>query len=223
MSSAGFVGKRTNTFDDVVGTSQNEERLSQWGEIDGEIVSFNSTDQTATVRPLYKPKFNGVALDMPNLEAVPVRFQRTGNGALTFPVPNGTKVKLRPKMRSSENYLLDGDGEASDARSFGLSDMEAHLDGGESLQDPLQNFDTANTHLRTDPAGQYGIKGNDQGKFDIVGAEGSYYDMLANAMELDASGFTKLGTEPGLVHASEYAAIGAQLTALTLKIRAMQL
>lgn len=223
MSSAGYVGKATNWHGDIDGTSQNEERLSQYGEIPGQIVAFDAQKQTATVRPLYKPKFNGQVLDMPDLEDVPVRFARGGDGAITFPVKAGDRVVLRPQMRSSELYHSEDNGEASDARSFNLSDMEAHLDGGESLQDPIQNFDGANTHVRFDPKGQYGIRGSADGKVKIEGAEGNIYELTVESLELLAQGFVLLGTETDLIHRAQYAEIGEELTERAEKLRGMVL
>jgi len=220
MSSAGYIGKRTNWTDDVVGASQVEERQSQWGEIDGEIVAFDPVRQTATVRPLYKPKFNGELVDMPDLLEVPVRFQRTGKGAITYPVAPGDKVSLRPKMRSSENYHVDGDGSASDARSFNLSDMEAHLDGGESLQDPITNFDAENVHIRANADGTHGVRLSPDGKVQIEGAEGDAFDIIATALELIAADQLQIayGSSAGTGHALFNR---VPLMALAAKLRAM--
>lgn len=214
--SSGFIGKTTNHPDDVAGSALADERYSVWGEIDGQIRSFDPIRQTATVQPLYRPKFNGKPVDMPELLEVPVRFARAGNGALTYPVAPGDKVVLRPKMRSSELYHTDGDGAASDARSFSLSDMEAHLDGGESLQDPIPNFDAANTHLRFDPDGNFGVRGSADGKVAIEGAEGNLYDLLVQVVELLAgetttvSGGSSTGIWP-LTHQAQFGIIAAKL------------
>lgn len=218
----GKLGKTTSFQDDIIGAKTLDERNAQWGEIPGKIVSFDPAAQTATVQPLYKPKFNGTPVDMPELLEVPVRFQRAGGGAITFPVGAGDKVTLRPQMRSSENYLTDDDGSASDGRSFNLSDMEAFLDGGETLGEAMPNFDSANMHLRTNPDGSFGIKGSSDGKFRIDGSEGNVYDLNTSGLELAAEGFTLLGTE-GLDHSPRYAEIGDELYEIVGKLRAMQL
>lgn len=183
----GYLGKTTNLQRDVVGQQALTERETQWGELDGEIVSFDAAKQTATVQPLYQPKFLGKPTPMPELLEVPVRFVRAGNGGVTFPVKAGDKVTLRPKMRSSENYNTDGEWTASDRRSFNLSDYEAYLDGGESLTDPIPAFDSENVHVRFDPQGLYGIRGSQDGKIKIEGSEGNIYDLIATFMELVAS------------------------------------
>lgn len=220
--SAGRQGKVTNWADDVAGTRQLEERNSQWGEIPGEIVSFDAAKQTATIKPLYKPKFNGKAVDMPELLDVPVRFARAGKGGMTYPIQAGDKVTLRPQMRSSENYLTDGDGEASDARSFHISDMQAFLDGGESLDDPIENFDSANMHIRFDPGGTYGIRGSSEGKIAIEGSEGNIYALLAAAIRLVAEDQLQIayGSSEGTGHAL---ANKAAILAIVEKLEAMAL
>ena len=218
----GYIGKTTNGDSDVVGMQTQSEREAQWGEMPGKIVSFDGATQTATIQPLYKPKHNGVAVDMPELLEVPVRFPRAGNGAFTMPIQAGDVVTLRPQMRSSENYHGGEDYEASDTRSFNLSDMEAYLDGGESLANPIPNFDGSNMHMRFDPEGQFGVKGSKDGKIKIEGSEGNIYDLLAQVVELLASDTLEIkygssaGTGHALEHQSAYAAIAAKLRAMAL-------
>lgn len=223
MSSAGYAGKTTNSWQDSVGHSQNEERLSQWGTIPGKVVSFDAEKQTATVQPLYKPKHNGEAIDMPELYEVPVRFSRGGDGAYTHPMKNGDFVELRPTMRDGEKYHNDGNGEATDGRSFSLADMEAYPMGGESLNNPIENFDPDNHHIRFNKEGSYGIKGSPDGKVAIAGSEGNIYTLLCDAVKHAGDGFTLLGTEPGLVHAADYAQLGQQLLEIEGKLRSMAL
>lgn len=212
----GRTGKTTNWAQDVNGSQILDERQAMWGEIPGEIVSFDAAAQTATVKPLYRPQFNGKPVDMPELLEIPVRFPRAGGGGMTYPVAAGDKVTLRPQMRSSELYHSDGDGMASDARSFNLSDMEAFLDGGESLQDPIQGFDNANVHMRFDPAGNFGVKGNAEGKFAIHGTEGNLYDLLVQVVEILGAETTTVtfGSSAGqhpLTHQADFAALAAKL------------
>lgn len=220
--SVGQQGKTTNTADDAFGAKSLDERQAIWGEIPGRIVSMDPVKQTATIQPLYKPKFNGVPVDMPQLLEVPVRFTRAGNAAMTFPVKSGDFVTLRPQMRSSENYHTDGDGSASDARSFSPSDYEAFLDGGESLTNPIPNFDPENVHLRADADGTFGIKLTPSGQVEIKTSQGEMVDLLARIAELTGDGFELLSTEPELIHTSEYAAIGVELHDIATKLRGVQ-
>lgn len=183
--SAGRQGKATNWQDDALGTKILDERQAMWGEIPGEIVSFDAAKQTATIKPLYKPKFNGKPVDMPELLEVPVRFTRMGGFVITTPVKPGNRVTLRPQMRSSENYHLDDNGEASDARSFNLSDMEAHLAGGESLTGPIGGFNSQNMEIRTE-GGLPKIEMIEGGGIKLIISAGCYIEMDAGGIKLVA-------------------------------------
>lgn len=223
MTGTGYQGKTTNRPDEWIGAISQEERESQWGPIPGETSEYDPETQTATVHPLYKPKHNGVAIDMPKLLKVPIRFTRTGSSGITHPIPDGTRVMLVPQMRSSENYHSDDDGEASDSRSFNLSDMEAHLAGGDSLTSPMPNVDPDNVHIRFNEDGTSGIRGSPDGKVAIEGSHGNIYDLVSDAVDLTARVAELLGTEPSLAHTLEYATIGEQLREIADNLAAMKL
>lgn len=218
----GYLGKRTNQQRDITGQQAQSEREAMWGAIPGEIVAYDPASQTATVQPLYKPIHNGRAVSMPQLFEVPVDLPRTGSAGITFPIPAGTRVMLSPMMRSMDNYDADDDGAPFDGRSFHLSDMRATISGGDSVSSPLQNVDPDNVHVRFDADGQFGLKGSKEGKLDIVGSEGSIFDMLIRHVELTSEGFKKLGTE-GLNHSPRYDQIGDELASIASKLRGMQI
>ncbi|QIG74972.1 baseplate assembly protein V [Rhizobium phage RHph_I72] len=205
----GYRGKTTNSRREVVAVQAQAEREAQWGEIPGTIVDFDPATQTATIQPNYKPLHNGEPVDMPQLLEVPVRFARVGGFVVTAPVKAGDKVSLRPLMRSSENFHSGEDYTTpSDTRSFALSDMEAHLDGGEPLSDPIPGFNSNNMEIRS-ADGQFAIEMSEDGKFRMRGAEGNWFDLLATGFEL-------LGTEDSLDHQADYAEIGAKLRGMAL-------
>ncbi|MBN9074287.1 MAG: hypothetical protein J0H34_22345 [Rhizobiales bacterium] len=218
----GYVGKTVNKRQDVVGQQAQSEREAMWGPIPGEIVSYDAAKGTAEVKPLYKPRHNGKAIDMPNLIEVPVDLQRTANAGLTFPIPAGTRVMLTPAMRSMEKYEDQDDGEASDARSFSLSDMRATIAGGNSLSDPMKDVDPDNTHLRFDVEGKYGVRGSPDGKIKIEGSRGNIYDLLATVVELLSNDQLQInhGSSTGTGHELQFKAQYAEIAA---KLRAMQL
>lgn len=223
MSGVGTIGKTSNDPSLVVGVKATDERESQWGPIDGEIVDYNAAAGTATVKPLYKPIHNGQVIDMPNLLEVPINFPRSGSGAITHPIPAGTRVRLTPQMRSSENYHNADDGTPSDKRSFALADMEASLAGGNSLSDPLPNVDPDSTHIRADPAGNYGLKLHESGKFSLIGSEGNVYTQIFEGFDQCQQMAALLATEPALVHNVDYAAIAVALQNIVTKLNAMAL
>lgn len=216
----GYTGKTTNEPREVVAVQAMAERESAWGEMPGRIVSFDPKTQTATIQPLYKPRFNGVPTDMPQLLEVPVRQATMGGVGVTVPIKAGQLVTLRPQMRSMDNYHTDGDGAPSDARSFNLSDMEAHVAGGESAKDPVQNYDNENTHLRANEDGSKGVKVGPDGKVKIDGPEGNLMDILADFMELVANDQLdiKYGSSMGTGHAMKNK---VELLALAAKVRGM--
>ncbi len=218
----GYLGKTTNLEGDIVSQQAQSEREAMWGPIPGEVVSYDAARGTIEAKPLYKPRHNGKAIDMPNLLEVPIDLPRTANAGLTFPIPAGTRVMLAPAMRSMEKYENEDDGEASDARSFHLSDMRATIAGGNSLSDPMKNVDPDNTHLRFDDEGKFGVRGSPDGKFKIEGSEGNLYDIIATFMELVASDELQInyGSSAGTGHALQNR---TQLMDLAAKVRAMAL
>lgn len=220
----GYLGKTTNGFGSVVGGAAQDEREDMIGPMPGEVVAYHPERGTVDVQPLFKKWVPSARknLDYPVLLEVPLDMPRSGNSAITHPVPVGTRVMLTPMMRSGENYEADDDGSPSDRRSFNLSDMRASLAGGDSLSSPLPNVDPNNTHIRFDAEGQYGIRGSPDGKFKIEGSEGNLYDILATFMELVASDQLQIayGSSSGTGHALQNR---AALMDLAAKVRAMAL
>ncbi|MCD1264551.1 hypothetical protein B5M44_24085 [Shinella sumterensis] len=217
----GLLGKTTNLSRDITGQQAQAERDSMWGPIPGEVLSFDASKGTATVRPLYKPLHNGQKVDMPDLYEVPVDQPRTNGMGMTFPVAAGTRVMLAPQMRAMDDYEEGGDGGAYDARSYHLSTMRASLAGGDSLSAPLENADADNFHLRFNTSGTFGMKGSPDGKFQLNGAEGNLFDILAQVVELlgnettTVSGGSSAGIWP-LTHQGQFAALAAKLRAMVL-------
>ncbi|KQT52229.1 MULTISPECIES: Gp138 family membrane-puncturing spike protein [unclassified Aureimonas] len=224
MSGHGYIGGTNRLAGDAIDTRVGNEREDQWGEMPARIVSFNPSKQTATIQPLLMKRLNGVPTSLPELHDVPVRFTRAGGGSVTYPIAAGDKVTLRPQMRSSEAFHSDGGDDgyaASDGRSFNLSDMEAFLDGGESLTDPIPNFDPRNLHIRANASGSFGMKMSQDGKVAIEGAEGNVYDILAQVVEIlgvlttTVSGGSSAGIWP-ITQQPELAALAAKLRAMAL-------
>lgn len=178
----GYIGKKTNRDLDLTGSSIQGEMEDKWGDMPGEVVAFDAQKQTITVKPLYKKRLNGVPTDLPELQEVPVRFPRMGGFVITTPVKPGDRVTLRPQMRNTEAYHEeDGAFTANDTRSNNLSDMEAYLDGGESLSKPIPNFNSQNMEMRSED-GQFALEMSEDGKFRIRGAEGNIYTIIADAL-----------------------------------------
>src|SRR5690606_10544315 len=111
---------------------------------------------------------------------------------------------------------------AASERSFNLSDMTATITGGDSLKDPLANFDADNTHIRFNEDGSFGVRGSPDGKFKIEGSEGNLYTIIAEFMELVAADqlLITYGSSAGTGHRLFNQ---APLMALAAKVRAMAL
>lgn len=221
--SMGYRGKTTNAGREVTAVQAQMERESQWGEMPGTVVEFDAAKQTIKVKPDYRPMHNGEPVDMPELEEVPVRFPRAGGFSITAPIKPGDKVTLRPQMRSTEEFHTGNPMEAkSDTRSSSLSDMEAFLEGGEPLTNPIPNFNGSNFQIRSE-SGDFAMEMSEDGKFKMQGATGNWFDIMAELAEKCEEGFTLLGTEATLDHMAEYAALGTQIGTLAAKLRGMVL
>lgn len=221
---SGYIGKTTNKDREVARAHTQSERDDLMGPMPGRVTAYYPDRGTVDVQPLLKKrKYDGSALEYPELKEVPIDWPRSGHGALTMPIPEGTRVTLTPQMRSMDAYDSEDDGgQGQEARSFNLSDMRASLAGGDPLTDPLSNVDPDATHLRFAAGGDYGIKGTPDGRIRIDGAEGDIYELTSDAVDLCAQGFEYLGTEATLDHMGDYATIGAQLRVIADKLAAMK-
>lgn len=220
--SMGARGKATNAERERVAVQAQSEREAMFGEIPGKVVSFNPANQTITVQPLYRPSHNGEPVDMPELQEVPVRFPRMGGFVMTTPVKAGDAVTLRPQMRSSDEYHSGGPYEAvDDNRSMSLSDMEAFLDGGEPISDPIPAFNSDNLEIRS-ADGAFKIEMSEDGRFKIEGAQGNVYDLLAQLAELlstdslNVLSGSSTGSNHELQHRAQYLSIASRLRAMAL-------
>lgn len=220
--SMGARGKVTNQPREIVAIQAQAEREAVFGEMPGRVVSFNAEKQTITVQPLYRPSHNGQPVDMPELQEVPVRFPRMGGFVITTPVKPGDKVALRPQMRSSEEYHTGGAYESpNETRSMSLSDMEAFLDGGESLSEPISNFNSQNMEIRSEN-GDFKIEMSEDGKFRFEGAQGNAFALLADLVELLSQDtlVIKHGSSSGSGHEMQFRAQYAEIAG---KLRGMAL
>lgn len=204
--SLGQLGKTIVSERETTSQQATQEIESQWGEIPAKIIEFFPETQTAKVQPLYMPDHNGENVEMIPIEEVPVRFDRCAAGGLTYPLLPNDVVLLRPQMRSTERYHTEGVHIANDRRSFSLSDMEAYIDGGESLTSPIENFDPLNLHLRFGQGGIFGLHASLLGQMKVEMLGGELLTILIDAFEA-------LSNEPVLVNRSSYASAAQLLRA----------
>lgn len=222
--SAGYTGKTTNGFTEVAGRETLSDREDTFTSIPGKTVGSVSADgRTVKVQPLFKKKLpDGTLLEYPELQEVPINYITTANGGMTFPLPEGTRVDLVSSSRSMEKYDTEDDGTPSDARSFHLSDVRANLAGGDSITEPIENYDPVNIHLRANKEGTLGMKLTPDGKFKHQGSHGNIYALIAEALELIAADQLMIayGSSAGTGHALENR---APLMVIAGKLRAMVL
>lgn len=222
MMSMGARGKATNDDRERIAIQGQAERESMVGEMPGKVVDFDPENQTITVQPTYRPIHDGKHVDMPELQEVPVRFPKMGGFVVTTPVKEGDMVTLRPQMRSSEEYHTGGAHESlKETRSMSLSDMEAFLDGGEPLTDPIPEFNNENFEIRS-ANGDFKMEMSEDGKFRMEGSQGNWYDLMAQVVELLAADTlvinygSSAGSGHQLEHQSDYAEIAGKLRGMAL-------
>lgn len=209
-TSTGYSGKTVTRDSEVIAQQATTEREAMFGELPGEIISFDPATQKAIVQPLYKPMLNGMPVILPPLEDVPVRFDRCLHGGMTYPLELGDRVHLRPIMRNTERFHTEDNFEANDRRSFSLSDMEAYIDGGEPVElDPIVDFDPVNAHWRFNDTGSFGFRASIEGQISVEMPGGELLQILITAL-------SSLAAESALTNKPAYAAAAAQL--LTSKI-----
>jgi len=224
-TTAGYSGKTTTRRGEAEAHQNASDRESMFGEMPGEIIEFDPATQKAMIQPLYKPRHsdgNGgfIEVDLPVLEEVPVRFDRCLRGRLTYMLEPGDRVQLRPQMRATELFHLEDNHVATDVRSYSLSDLEAYMDGGEPLLNPIQNFDDQHVHLGFDGEdGLFGLRGRINGTMRVDLAPGELLDILAQIAEAAAANTTIVtsGSSVGTYVHSQ----AANLSALAATLRAM--
>lgn len=215
----GKVGKTTDSDLELAASVAQRLLDKEMGEMPGQVVSFDPEAQTATISPLYK---NAAGDSLPQLLEVPVRFPRAGGFVVTSPVKEGDFVTLRPLFRSSEEYHSGGEYVSeSDRRRSSLSDMEAYIDGGERLTNPIPNFNDSNLEIRSED-GAFAIEMTEDGKFAFRGALGDAFSLLAEVVELlsedglDVKTGSSVGTDHALENRDQYAVIAAKLRGMTI-------
>lgn len=93
----------------------------------GEIVSYDHTQQRASVRPLIRKKYkDGEVAPLPVIHQVPVVWPRGTDSALTMPLKAGDGVGLIFQDRSLDEWLSSGGmSTPNDSRQHDLSDAIA--------------------------------------------------------------------------------------------------
>ena len=124
----GYLKSKTlrGRYDDTIALIAQSVRATIYTALPGRVVSYDPATQTATVQPLYKAKFNGEPMQMPELLSVPVVMPRGGGYAISFPIRPGDGVQLMFQSRNADLWYNEGgEQEAFSARMHDLSDAVA--------------------------------------------------------------------------------------------------
>jgi len=135
----------------------------------GVVDSFDPATQLADIQPTIKRKTEEEVVNLPLLTNVPVRFQKSADFSITFPITTGDEVLVIFAERSIDTWLeYGGIQNPFDFRKHDLSDAFA-FPMMYSQKDVIPNFNASNLEIRLNvgtgsivitPAGVVSIEGN---------------------------------------------------------------
>lgn len=172
----------------------------------GEVISFNPAEQTADIQPSIKRLLNGKLVNLPVLKAVPIRYQRSSDFSITFPLVVGDHVLLIFCERSIDTWLEQGGIKGpDDIRRHSLSDAFA-LPMMYGQPDKITDFDADNleikssggTSVKLTPSGNIELNGNS----DFVTAFTDMkvaFDQLVSDFNLHTHGGVQSGASSTLI------------------------
>ena len=180
----------------------------------GKIVSYDYTEQKATVQPLLKKKYADNEIQkLPEITNVPIVFPSGTNFSMHWPLNAGDNVLLLFCERSLDNWLSTG-GEVApqDPRKFDLSDaigIPGLIPFPNTIAPPDNNsfhITVGNARMKIDPTGTFCFHGVTEELMNII-------DELFTLLTLTTT-ITSLGPQP-FVNVAAYSAL--QLRFETLK------
>lgn len=133
------------------------------------IQSIDYDEQLIECQPTIQKLVDGVLTSLPLLIDVPIRFPKSADFSITYPLKEGDHVLVIFAERSIDNWLLDsGIQSANDVRRHSLSDGFA-IPMVYPQPDKITDFDDTNLHIRTTngegikltPTGNIELNGND--------------------------------------------------------------
>lgn len=124
----------TPTLQDIITSAINSRVGRIHTAIPGKVLSYDSSTQTATIKPSVQAAFrlpggDVEQFDLPNISDVPILFPAStvGNFSITFPISAGDQVVLVLQERSTEEWraTTEDSNTPQDLRRFDLSDAVA--------------------------------------------------------------------------------------------------
>lgn len=124
---SGYQGTATrHDAMEALGAMIEAERRDMRIVVAGEVVSYDKSTQTATIKPRLKQKFGDKTLEAPDLVSVPVQFQRGGGFVIHKPMKAGDEVTLLMHDRSLDTSADDAsNADGHPGRMNDLSDAVA--------------------------------------------------------------------------------------------------
>jgi len=115
----------------------------------GQIISFDPVEQLADVQPELQRNIDSELVNLPVLSKIPVRFLKSGDFTITFPLKEGDEVSIYVIERSIDNWLEDGGIQSpNDTRKFDLSDAFI-VPVLYSQTQKIENFDPDNMVIKS--------------------------------------------------------------------------
>ena len=134
------MGSETPTLAQVLKEAMESRLVELHTSMPAKIVSYNSSEQTASVQPLLQRQYlDGTVVNLPIINSVPVHFPSAGGFFISFPVQTDDECLLIFSERSLE-ILKEKGGivDPLDPRKFHISDAIA-LVGSISKPNKFQN------------------------------------------------------------------------------------
>lgn len=117
---------RKSTLESVINTAIDTKLKDLHTILPGQIINFDPVEQLADIQPQLKRNIDGELINLPVLQQVPIRFLKSGNFTITFPLAEGDEVAVYIIERSIDNWLENGGIQSpNDTRKFDLSDAFA--------------------------------------------------------------------------------------------------
>lgn len=119
-------GDRRASLESVINTAIDTKLKDLHTILPGQIINFDPVEQLADIQIQLKRNIAGELINLPVLQKVPIRFLKSGNFTITFPLAEGDEVAVYIIERSIDNWLENGGIQSpNDTRKFDLSDAYA--------------------------------------------------------------------------------------------------
>jgi len=119
----GGTGDRRASLESVLVTAIETYLKDVHTMLPGQIIKFDPIAQLADVQIQLKRNIDGELVTLPVLPDIPVRFLKSGDFTITFPLKEKDEVAIYFMERSIDNWLEDGGIQSpNDVRRFDLSD-----------------------------------------------------------------------------------------------------